>query len=173
MNHVGLGCSETSREGLKGWILKEGGGVLSEMSTNKMLEEIFLLPTVEAFRKGRLEVEVFRGAGVKQGIELLENLTVVGLPDGERFILQVEEAQLAKIFDEGDVTPDIIIEHFWNVEPGTGEELGHREKVRVIGALQGVVNSNEVLVALWFDTDDGASGGALDDRLHEDSVGGV
>ena len=90
-----------------------------------------------------------------------------------RAVLEREKIVVSQIFHQGDLSADIVVENFWDVQSGCGEEVSDREEVGVVRALEGVMHADEARMAVSGDADDGATGRTLLDRLHENLVGRV
>jgi len=126
VNHVGRGGAEALAKSGQGGVVAESFRVFSKMSADVVLEEVILLPMVKWFVENRLEFEVLWWASVKKCVELLKGGTVKGLTVLEGTVLHREEVGIAQILDEGNLTADIVIKNFWDVQPGSGKEIRDR-----------------------------------------------
>jgi hypothetical protein len=170
VNHVGRGGAEALAKSGEGGVVAESFRVFSKMSANVVLEEVILLPVVKWFVENRLEFEVLRWTSVEKCVELLKGGTIEGLAVFVGTVLHREEIGIAQILDEGNLTADIVIKNFWDVQPGGGKEIRDREEVSVVGTFESVVHPDETRMVFGGDPDDGAPGGSLLDRLHENLV---
>ena len=101
---------------------------------------------------------------------MFESGAVVGLAFLEWGVLEREEIIVAKIFDEGDMAADVVVEDVGDIEFGAFEKLGDGEEIGIIRALEGVVDADEAGMVVGLNPDDGATGGSFLDGLHEDPV---
>jgi len=168
---VGGGGTEAFGESEEDGVFAEIGRVLSEVVFDKVLEEVFLLPAIKWFIKNGLEFKVLGRAGVEELVELFEGRAVVWFTLFEGGVFETEEIEIAEIFDEGDVAADVVVKNAGDVESGGGEEFGDGEEVGIVRSFKGVVDADEAGVIIGLNADDGATGSALLDRLHEDTVG--
>jgi hypothetical protein len=155
MHHVGGSGTETFGESQKDGVFGQFGRILAEVGFDKVLEEVFLLPTVKWLVEGGLKFEVLGGTGVKELVELLEGGAVVGLAFFERGILETEEILIAEVFNESNLTPGVVVKDLGNVKPGFFEKFGDRQKVGVVRALKGVVDADKTRVIVRPDSNDG------------------
>jgi len=161
VNHVRSGGAEALGEAEENGVFTKRGRVFFEVSLDKVLEEILLLPAVERFVKDGLKIEVFWRAGVEEFIELLEGGTVVWLAGLEWFAFQAEEVLVSEILNEGDLAAGVIVKDARDIQSGAGEEFGDGKEVGIVRAFEGVVNADEAGVIIWLNADDGATRGSL------------
>jgi hypothetical protein len=171
VDHVRSSGTEAFGEPAEDGIFAEFGGVFAKVGFDEMLEKIFLLPTIEMLIESGLEFKILGRTGVEKSVELFEGRAVVGLAFFEGGILEGKQVVVAEVFDKGDVAANVVVENAGDIEPGTAQEFCNGEEIGIIRTFEGVMHADEAGVVIGSDADDGASGGSLLNRLHENPVG--
>ena len=95
MYHVRCCSADPFGETLEDRVFRKSRRILAEVSFDKVLEEIFLLPTIQGLIEDRLQIKVFGWASVEKLVELFESGAVVGFTLLEWSIFKAEEILIA------------------------------------------------------------------------------